>query len=525
MNEKNQHPLPLTEQALANSLDIDARSTSQIIDIIQNNDQDLPHLLKQVQSQLTLLVNTAVSQIEQGGRIIYVGAGTSGRLGYLDAVECLPTYNQGEETIIALIAGGKQALHTAVEGAEDDTELAVSDLKNIQLKNKDIVIGLSASGTTPYVLSALDFAKQQDCSTWIVSNNPLQQSDFAHHYVYLATGPEVVTGSTRMKAGTALKMFLNCFSSACMIKLGHTFGNLMVDMKATNTKLSKRTLRITDSLLLKAPQEPFTQGLKHYILQEKTQTSYADSEKYLSRHKGHLKQALSQDLKLELNNYSALILDMDGSMLRYHLPVGFSTWAALGWAYTIYDQMEQWIEQYKQEKIAYADIWSLCAQALKNKPIDLAQQNLFCSAGTAPYNRGLQIALPLFKQHLKVGILSSGLSMVAESIQRQFGLDFSMSNTFNHNGHVFDGTVTLDVPYIDKYDCYRKLIQEHNLKSKNIIYVGDSSNDFSILDEVGFPIFYITPHNHHLKNMAKEHKWHLVSDYYDILRLFATGKN
>lgn len=521
MNEKNPNRLPLTEQALANSLDIDARNTSQIIEIIQNNDQNLSQLLKHVQDQLTLLVNTAVSQIEQGGRIIYVGAGTSGRLGYLDAVECLPTYNQGEETIIALIAGGKQALHTAVEGAEDDTKLAVTDLNNIKLKNTDIVIGLSASGTTPYVLSALDFAQQQNCSTWMISNNPLQQNDFAHHYVYLATGPEVVTGSTRMKAGTALKMFLNCFSSACMIKLGHTFGNLMVDMKATNTKLSKRTLRITDSLLLKAPQEPFTQNLKHYILQEKTKTSFADSEKLLNQYKGHLRQALSQDLTLKLENYSALILDMDGSMLRYHLPVGFSTWAALGWAYNIYDQMEHWIEQYKDKKIAYADIWTLCAQALKNQPINIAQKNLFCSAGTAPYNRGLQTALPQFKKHLKVGILSSGLSMVAQAIQNQFHLDFHISNTFNHDGHVYDGTVNLNVPYIDKYACYCKLIKEHNLKPKNIIYVGDSSNDFTILDEVGFPIFYTTPHNQSLKEMAQEHGWHLVSDYYDILRLFA----
>ncbi|HMQ11755.1 MAG TPA: N-acetylmuramic acid 6-phosphate etherase [Oligoflexia bacterium] len=521
MNEKNQNTLLLTEQALANSLDIDARSTEQVIDIIQNNDQDLPQLLKQVQEQLTLLVNTAVSQIEQGGRIIYVGAGTSGRLGYLDAVECLPTYNQGEETIIALIAGGKQALHTAVEGAEDDTDLAITDLKNIKLKNTDIVIGLSASGTTPYVLSALDFAQQQGCSTWMISNNPLQHSDFSHHYVYLATGPEVVTGSTRMKAGTALKMFLNCFSSACMIKLGHTFGNLMVDMKATNTKLSKRTLRIIDSLLLKAPQEPFTQGLKHYILQEKTQTSFADSAKLLTQHKGHLRQALSDNLKLHLDHYSALILDMDGSMLRYHLPIGFSTWAALGWAYNIYDQMELWIEQYKAKKIVYADIWTLCAQALKDQPINIAKKSLFCSAGTAPYNRGLQTALPLFKKHLKVGILSSGLSMVAESMQNQFHLDFYMANTFNHDGHVFDGTVNLDVPYVDKHACYGKLIKNHKLKPENIIYVGDSSNDFTILDEVGFPIFYITPHNQNLKEMAQEHGWHLVSDYYDILRLFA----
>jgi N-acetylmuramic acid 6-phosphate etherase len=190
-------------------------------------------------------VDAIVSGIRKGGRLIYVGAGTSGRLAVLDAAECPPTFGVAPTIVQALIAGGGKALTGAVEGAEDSARNAVRDLRARRLKPNDIVVGIAASGTTPYVLSALSFARKRGATTIAVTSNrkaPIARS--AQIVIATEVGPEIVTGSTRLKAGTSQKLVLNMLSTAAMVRLGHVYDNLMIDVALTNEKLRKRGLRI-----------------------------------------------------------------------------------------------------------------------------------------------------------------------------------------------------------------------------------------------------------------------------------------
>ena len=183
--------------------------------------------------------------MSDGGRLIYVGAGTSGRLGVLDASECIPTFSIKPGLVVALIAGGEHALRNAVEGAEDKTEGALPELKELSLSTKDTVIGIAASGRTPYVIGALKYAEQVGALRVGVTCNPQSEiSKYVDHAIEVDTGPEVLAGSTRLKAGTAQKLVLNMISTAVMINLGKTFGNLMVDLQIANEKLRNRAVRI-----------------------------------------------------------------------------------------------------------------------------------------------------------------------------------------------------------------------------------------------------------------------------------------
>lgn len=235
----------VTENRNINTIDIDKISTVEMLEKINNEDKNVPLAVKKEIPQIAELIEKAVERMRKGGRIIYIGAGTSGRLGVLDASECPPTYGVEPELIQGVIAGGEEAMFKAKEGAEDSEELAVLDLKERNLNKNDIVIGIAASGRTPYVIGALKFAKENGALTASIScnkNSPIAKE--ADIEIAPVVGAEVVTGSTRMKSGTAQKLVLNMISTGVMIKLGKVYENLMVDVKATNAKLVERSKKI-----------------------------------------------------------------------------------------------------------------------------------------------------------------------------------------------------------------------------------------------------------------------------------------
>ncbi|RXJ02547.1 N-acetylmuramic acid 6-phosphate etherase [Anaerobacillus alkaliphilus] len=234
-----------TEQRNLRSKHIDQLSTIEILEIINEEDRTVAEAVQKVLPQIEKTVNLAYKSIKSGGRIFYVGAGTSGRLGILDAVECPPTFSVSSELVQGVIAGGETAIQGAVEGAEDDFEQGSIDLAQRELTDKDIVIGIAASGRTPYVMGALEYANQLGAETAAIScNEQSQLSHYANTSIEAVVGPEVLTGSTRMKAATAQKMILNMISTCTMIKLGKVYENLMVDVNASNHKLVERARNI-----------------------------------------------------------------------------------------------------------------------------------------------------------------------------------------------------------------------------------------------------------------------------------------
>ncbi len=234
-----------TEGRNENTKRIDRMSTLEMLTAINNEDKTVAQAVEKAIPQIVLLVDELVEKMKDGGRLIYMGAGTSGRLGLLDAVECPPTYGVSDETIMCLLAGGKNAFSKAVEGAEDDSELAVSDLKEINLTENDCVVGIAASGRTPYVIGGMEYAKSIGCITGcIVNASNSKLAGLVDYPIEAVTGAEVISGSTRMKSGTAQKLICNMISTSVMTKLGHVYYNLMVDVQATNEKLVARQLGI-----------------------------------------------------------------------------------------------------------------------------------------------------------------------------------------------------------------------------------------------------------------------------------------
>ena len=234
-----------TEQSNQASAHIDSASTEEIVRIINQEDHKVAPAVAAVLPQVAQAVELIYRQMEAGGRLIYCGCGTSGRLGVLDAVECPPTYGVPPELVMGLMAGGMQAIVKAVEGAEDDRALGCADLAAIQFSAKDALVGIAASGRTPYVLGAMDYAAALGAP--VIALTCCSNSEMSRHAQVTISpicGPEVITGSTRMKSGTAQKMVLNMLSTAVMIKLGKVYGNLMVDVKATNEKLVLRSIGI-----------------------------------------------------------------------------------------------------------------------------------------------------------------------------------------------------------------------------------------------------------------------------------------
>lgn len=235
----------VTEARNPDTINIDNQSSLGIVELINQEDQKVAVAIQNILPEIAKVVDYIVAALQSGGRLFYLGAGTSGRIGILDASECPPTYGTDPELVQGLIAGGAQAILRAVEGAEDSDTLATEDLKSKQLSALDLVIGIAASGRTPYVIGGLRYAKSMGCKTVSLTCSPdSEMSRVADHSLTVVTGPEVIMGSTRMKAGTAQKMVLNMLTTATMIKLGKVYSNLMVDVQATNLKLKERAKRI-----------------------------------------------------------------------------------------------------------------------------------------------------------------------------------------------------------------------------------------------------------------------------------------
>jgi N-acetylmuramic acid 6-phosphate etherase len=235
----------LTESRNPDTLDIDRLSTLDVVTKINNQDQLVAAAVARALPQIAQAVDWIVASMDKGGRLFYLGAGTSGRLGILDASECPPTFGTSPELVQGLIAGGETAVFRAVEGAEDSLSLAAQDLTQRQLSAGDIVVGIAASGRTPYVIGGLNFAKETGCRTVAVVCSPgSEMAAIADLTICIEAGSEVIMGSTRMKAGTAQKLVLNMLTTAAMIRRGKVYSNLMVDVQATNKKLIERAKRI-----------------------------------------------------------------------------------------------------------------------------------------------------------------------------------------------------------------------------------------------------------------------------------------
>jgi len=227
------------------TMDIDLLPSLEIVKRINQQDKQVPLAVEKVLPEVAQAVDKITDAFKQGGRLIYMGAGTSGRLGILDASECPPTFGVSDQMVIGLIAGGPEAILKAKEGAEDSPELGVEDLKNIDFSAKDVVVGIAASGRTPYVIGALEYANAIGATTVALSCNPDSAiAEAAQIAISPVVGPEALTGSTRLKSGTAQKLVLNMLTTASMIRLGKSYQNLMVDVKATNAKLVARAARI-----------------------------------------------------------------------------------------------------------------------------------------------------------------------------------------------------------------------------------------------------------------------------------------
>lgn len=293
----------LSESRNPNSMEIDLLPTDAVLKIINQEDEKVPQAIQSALPQIGQAVDAIVNAFDAGGRLIYFGAGTSGRLGILDAVECPPTFSVDPEQVVALIAGGDKAIYKAVEGAEDSRELAIADLKNINLSANDVLVGIAASGRTPYVLGGLDYAKSIGVSTVSVTCNPdsplTRAADIA---ICASVGPEVLTGSTRMKSGTAQKLILNMLTTAAMIQSGKCYQNLMVDVNATNKKLVARAARIVMQAT-QCSQEAATHALeqadyraKHAILMINANVSADHAQVLLEKHKGRLRNAMQDTM-------------------------------------------------------------------------------------------------------------------------------------------------------------------------------------------------------------------------------------
>lgn len=284
-----------TEQQNPKTLNLDKMETSEILRTINEEDRQVALAVEKTLPEIAQAVDLIVEQLQQGGRLIYIGSGTSGRLGVLDAVECVPTFNTPPELVVGLIAGGDGAFLRAVEGAEDKPEAAREDLIALSLAPQDVVVGIAASGRTPYTLGAISHAKSIGSKTIAIACNiPSPLLDEADIAIGVDVGPEVLTGSTRLKAGTAQKMVLNMLSTAAMVKLGKVHGNLMVDVQITNFKLKQRAQR---------------------IFMQIADTDEQQASDYLEKAQGNVKTALVMYFKqVDYEQAKALLKDANGHL-------------------------------------------------------------------------------------------------------------------------------------------------------------------------------------------------------------------
>lgn len=292
----------ISENQNSETLDIDQLSSLELVTKINQQDHLVSQAISKILPQIAKVVDLVVAAFKQGGRLIYLGAGTSGRLGVLDAVECVPTFGVEPSMVVAVMAGGEAAMFRAKEGVEDSAEAAVYDLAQVKLNSKDVLVGISASGRTPYVIGGLGYAAQQQAKTVALSCNPNAEiSQHADLALLPVVGAEVLTGSTRMKSGTAQKLVLNILSTASMIRSGKTYGNLMVDLKATNQKLYARgthmLMQVTgvDQMAAEAALERSGMQVKLAILMILSGLDANAAQSQLDKADGFLRKALQMD--------------------------------------------------------------------------------------------------------------------------------------------------------------------------------------------------------------------------------------
>ncbi|WP_059172950.1 N-acetylmuramic acid 6-phosphate etherase [Bacillus sp. FJAT-27445] len=286
-----------TEKRNEKTMDLDLMSVKEILETMNKEDLTVPQSVASEIPQIEEAVQKTISSFRQGGRLIYLGAGTSGRLGVLDAVECVPTFGSPPEMVQGFIAGGMKAFTKAVEGAEDNEALGVEDLDSISVNENDTVIGIAASGRTPYVIGALKHAKTKGATTVSLSCNKNSEiSKYAEIAIEVETGAEVLTGSTRLKAGTAQKLVLNMISTASMIGIGKVYKNLMVDVQSTNKKLVERSKRIimqaaeTDYDTASEFYEKANQNVKAAIIMILLNCTYEEAVEKLEKSNGFIRK-------------------------------------------------------------------------------------------------------------------------------------------------------------------------------------------------------------------------------------------
>ena len=291
-----------TEQRNPNTADIDRISTLEMVRRINDEDKKVAYAVEQELESVAQAVDAIYESLSSGGRLIYCGCGTSGRLGVLDAAECPPTYSTDPEMVQGIIAGGERAMFKAAEGAEDNADAGREDMQKIGLSAKDIVVGIAASGRTPYMLGAMAYAHEIGAKTVALTcNKASAMNEAADISIGVETGPEVITGSTRMKCGTAEKMVLNMLSTGAMIRLGKVYGNLMVDVMPTNEKLVRRAISIVstaagvDEELARQTLEQCGFSVKTAIVMLVRGLGVEEAEKRLGESGGVVARALGED--------------------------------------------------------------------------------------------------------------------------------------------------------------------------------------------------------------------------------------
>lgn len=288
-----------TERRNQRTMELDDMTVEEILTVMNEEDQSVAGVIRQEIPVIKQVVAQVIQSFQAGGRLIYIGAGTSGRLGVLDAAECVPTFGVSPKMVVGLIAGGERALIKAVEGAEDSKTLAIEDLRALKVNANDTVIGIAASGRTPYVIGGLDYAREIGATTAALScNKEAIISQHADLRMEVETGPEVLTGSTRLKAGTAQKLVLNMISTAAMIGVGKVYQNLMVDVQSTNEKLEVRAKRMiveATGVDLETAARYFTSANGHVktaIVMILADVSYPEAVERLQRAHGFVRDAL-----------------------------------------------------------------------------------------------------------------------------------------------------------------------------------------------------------------------------------------
>ena len=290
---------PVTEQINQNTKEIDRLSSLEIVKLINEEDRAVAEAVSHVLEDVARAVNLIVKRLDAGGRLIYIGTGTSGRLGVLDASECPPTFGVSPELVRGVIAGGLDALHRSIEAAEDDPAQAARDLDALDLSPLDAVVGISASGNTPYTVGAIEHAKNGGAVTIAITCNPeSEMAAAAEVSIAPVVGPEAIAGSSRMKAGTAQKMVLNMLSTAAMIRMGLVYSNLMSNLKATNDKLRRRAVDILSEeagITVEQAQYAFKaagEDLRLALLIFRSELSLEEAEQLLASHNGSVRRAL-----------------------------------------------------------------------------------------------------------------------------------------------------------------------------------------------------------------------------------------